>query len=661
MSAETAGHDSVGEFVPQDVFPNPLERAQDELADAFRSLAEQFAPGAASADWPDWPMYPSSDNPMPKLLRVGSYSRNRYPILVPALGEGHLALGRPELARHWVVPPDFGVGKKDRRNGATLQVTARDAQADAAQKEAQLNRQRLSELAAERPTATAAAVDLMARTVASMSPGSVSLTVYDPHDQGRAFRGFSPLAEHGLYNFVGLGEGRLSQLLEQLNGELEYNNTWVLQGFPSMRALVDITHQQAAMPWRLVAIFGNGETLSKADARYLNNVVKHGPACGISLITHGLDVPDYPPGMYGLHRVQFEGSQATVSTLKQIKFTLDGMPPPAAVRNASLAAVPKQRRDSVDPEPLADLPPADEYDYFLPGRRYSEAVDGLAAGVLKAREYLRGFEQLHPFLTANVLDAQLGRSERRFKVLLEAAGNDKAMLQEARATLTGPWSTTAERMAAWAALDLVRSAPGHRLIKTAVPALANLSITGPAAIEKLSELVGFTKQHNWQELPEDMQGPVWQRLPLDPPAWAFQLVADHGSRPSMLPNARRKAREALQNDVEAAFNCSLQDEDGRIDRELFNCLVECRLLQLHQFGSASPVVRELLTRRAHRHLEAIAPHEIPPLALPYYESCMQHLAYIGRIPTIRERLSERLGGAASAGEVQAEPNGPEER
>ncbi|GIF79724.1 cell division protein FtsK [Catellatospora bangladeshensis] len=219
------------------------EREGAKLTAALSGLAEAAAPGTAGSPWAQWRpgMKPDQQAGLaPGLLRIGTLSHaaeRTVPALVPLLDTAHLAVSGD------------ATGTADGLIGAVL-----------------------------------------LRALASVPPGAVRISVYDPGQLGGALAGLAPLSPAGLISF--LGPGGLAPLLDDLAEQIRRINENVLGGvYLSVAELAAETGRRPE-PWRVAVLLAdpNGAELTRAERAQLDRVARTGVAAGVHLISRGIEL-----------------------------------------------------------------------------------------------------------------------------------------------------------------------------------------------------------------------------------------------------------------------------------------------------------------------------------------------------------------------------------
>jgi hypothetical protein len=627
------GHAEVlGNIAPH--IPSPAISARNELAGTLLANAETWAHGPGSVGWNQWPEDIDNANlpRVPGLVRIGTKVETDLPLLVPVLGEGHLVVGNPSLLIP-VRPKEVSglpIGE--------LKEAGRQAELHAAEQ----NRVRLRALQSERLVAAAISRNLMTRTFATMPSGTVRATVYDPAGWGKEFREFAPLAQHGLYDIV--GSSGLPKLLAELEADILQMNGSDLGGYANFRELA-AAGGPLPRPWRLVTLLGYRDVLKAEDQRRLNAIMRQGVDCGVSFIVHGFQTKEQP----STHRVRLstDGRNAATTSVGKLTIVLD-QPAPTRVaqRVARAAAQPATPWDSA----ATRIRPVFASDGSLPGAHYRSEIASRQYAERYATETMRTFRETFPLLTPTFLN-EFAPSLGTYLAFADRAAEDPAFArQSARSAFEN--GSAIEQLEAWAMLQLLRSTPGNtRAHVTQIGRGGTASHIIGIRTRQLIQNVAITAHHGQEMLPELVRPYIGQYLHEDPPGYAFQLVAGIATRGSIgsRPETPR-ALESVAYHLEQTYSCVLRDQSGQVaNQPLTECLIECEMLRLYGFETASDPLRVLLAQRAHRRLQRVDREEVPVTALPYYNDCLTYFTEKmgGPIPTISEKAMRAIGGAAS--------------
>ncbi len=609
--------------------------------DALRlQAAELWAPGAASAGWRDWEAAVAklpATTALPGLVRVGT-TESGVPYLTPLLGEAHVSIGDTALlerTRPRVMPPRLPVSQ------------VKQWQRDANRWYAATEQGRLEALEAERTIAVGAARGLIARSVASLAPGTVDVTIYDPRGRGEGFRDLAAMGQAGQSQIV----GDIERLLRGLERHIVAMNGELLDGYPTMRSQVSHTGRPGRR-WQLVVLFGHNERLSPEGQGRLQTIIEQGVACGISLVTHGLEVEPAPR----INQLSVQRDlTARASGSGPEWFTLDPPPPSAVLQSAAQAAVPTgptrlrmpRVREVSEGLAVATTPGR----RLLPGAHYRRIMAARAARAADVARTAQQFEAAHPFLSPDYLRA-FEDSALPYLEFARAAAHDPA---EARRLAASPPHGNDEqmlvsRLQAAAMLDLLTDTPGHTRERFTQINHGRLGDFLP----KLADIVRTTPLHGIGLLPKDMQAYIGAHLPTDVPAYVFQLVAGLGNHAGgRLPRpGATEARDATLFHLEKTYDVPLRGgEDTATDlanRALADCLIECELLRLYDFANAPPELQALLAQRAQRRLLAVPDAVVPTFAQQFRGQCLQFLeARGGPVLSRTARTVQAVGGLAS--------------
>ena len=636
----------MGSAMPAE-FMHPVAAERAYTDSLLEQAAGHWAPGPGSVDWQDWAQATKeqADTALPGLVRIGTTERG-VPYLTSLLSEGHVAVGDSALL---VPTPTPVIGRVD-----VSKVNLVKKQAEAAWRAAEHTRRgRLEE---ERQLAVGITQGLIVRSIASLAPGTVSVTVYDPRSRGRDFRWLAPMNEGGQMGLRITGLNDLSTLLRSLDGRITAMNGGLLRGNPSLRAQI-IREGVGQRPWRIVVLLGNNERLSAENQERLQAVVEQGPACGISLIVHGFDIGKHPH----VSRLALgaDGS-AHASNSGPMRFSPDAPPPPEVMVQAAAGTI--RHPDSVLVRPYAPaLPTGLQVDGVGEGRRlrpgvhYRHITAERHAREAQVAALMEEFEAAHPALSPNSL-AALESSRHGY---LDFANRAAAWPAEARARLNSRQSgadLVVERLDGWAMLELLTDVPGHGrewLTRINKGTLSGGDIDG--YVRGAIDLVQMTRAPGLDTVPIEARGYIARRLPADIPPYIFQLVADLGATSGQsLPRAQAdRAWEATVTHLEQTYGVQLHransQPDGQLaDRALAECLIECELLRLYDFAQAAPELRVLLAQRAHRRLRAVK--DVPTFAQSLRRECLEFLEAAGG-PVLSRRHRAALAAGSAAAEA----------
>jgi hypothetical protein len=141
----------------------------------------------------------------------------------------------------------------------------------------------------------------------------------------------------------------------------------------------------------------------------------------------------------------------------------------------------------------------------------------------------------------------------------------------------------------------------------------------------------------------------------DPPAYAFQLVADHATHSTLVPGSEtgheNAALYATVTHLEDTYGVRLRAENGEVaNQHLLEALIECEVIRL--YAASDPAVPEptldAVVRRSHRRLERVPRGDLPEGAQRFYDACMDRLKIIGRIDNWRETATVAAATALQA-------------
>jgi hypothetical protein len=648
--------------------PSPLELEQNALYRDIAVAQRQLAPGSARAPWSAWNRTPERRSAVPTLVRIGRDVNLDAPALVPLLGEGNIQIGDPENT-HLQRPAPIPRGTPLATRGALLEQHRLDAVVE--------NANRGKRRGVEHHTAVEVAKGLITRSLNTMHPGAVRVSLYDSQSIGHDFVALSPLTEHkpSLLD-VRTQPSQLSGLLQEVMSEIADTNTRMLRGYPSMRALIEAGHP-LPKPWRVVTLLGSGEELNAQEVRMLRQAMQYGPECGISFIVHGFDLGSEPAAenvmLYmdpaQLHRGRYAPHTGRVSTVDGRTITLDPAP------SNQLIAATSARSASIytPPEPNGQrghIPNQQQYAQNLPSVQYRAIVDERERRVAAADANMQAFYNTRPLLQPAVLQREVVPSQQSYVQMATraAASGWRAFREVWKSFGQNSEATTAQQLQAWAAMELLRHAPGNRLASVASAAnSAHAETLIRHNLTAVADLVGVTTQHGHDSMPNDMRDYIGQYLHDEPPAWALQIVLDEildAHWRVRASNSIRKAVppaiiDALCTDLEATYNVRLRQGRQVEDQNLVTCLAQCRLLELYDFHSATPELRTLLVRRVHRDLEGFTPEQLPEGARGIHAAALRHLEAIGGpILTAKEKLARAAGALITPKETaeETEPN-----
>jgi hypothetical protein len=619
--------------------PDPLLQEQALLDHTLAQAAEFWAPGPASAAWENWPndAEPQPDIAVPGLVRIGT--RAGQPMLTPLLGEKHLVIGNPAL----LTPARL-------RKVQTKEVAlVKKLKADAAEEYRVKEATRRHHLENERALAISVSQNVITRSIASMPPGTVDLTVVDSRDRGQAFRGFAPMGQAGRFRVT--PPERVPELMRSLDEQIIALNSGGLGGYSTLRS--QIRHEgTGAYPWRIVVLLGYNEMLTLTDSDRLRNIMQQGTAAGISMIVHGFETPNTPE----VNRLGWaDGRQVRTSVTNGWRFRLDPTVPETITRQVALRAAQQLEgplRASVPIRPPRSLDmAADPRLVPLPGANYEALLGRRADARRAATETMRTLEREHPLFTGEALTG-LGVSAENYPAFANLAARDPAL---ARYRLSHPdvegGMPQLAALESWAMLQLLSRTPGHTRDWLAQ---ASRSAHAPGPEHNpglLIDAVRITRWHGQHLIPERARDYVLQYVGEDPPAYAFQLVADLGDAARNILAVKpfaKEARDATLYHLEQTYAVRLRDDEGRVDSRLVDALTECEILRLYDFQNATPELRILLAQRAHERFAAITADELPPEAHKLYAACQTFLQERGG-----PLLSQTQKAGRAAGELAA--------
>ncbi|MFI5584743.1 FtsK/SpoIIIE domain-containing protein [Amycolatopsis sp. NPDC051758] len=138
-----------------------------------------------------------------------------------------------------------------------------------------------------RPTIDGIVQNLLIRLLSTFEPGAVRVHLWDVGQLTAILPDLYPLSSTSALSLY--DPGRLEDLLDELAGHIRrIHATGMAAGFTSLREIRKAT-QQRGEPFRIVVLYGNGETLEPERARDLKRVASGALAAGICLIM--VDVP----------------------------------------------------------------------------------------------------------------------------------------------------------------------------------------------------------------------------------------------------------------------------------------------------------------------------------------------------------------------------------
>lgn len=296
----------------------------------WRELALAAAPGAASASWADWPADVEPSGPC--LYRIGTVAGN-VPALVPLLDAGHLRITGPA-----------------------------DAVVDA----------------------------LLVRIIATTSPGSVRVSLYDPRRLGAGLGGFHALSRPGLLTVYGVEE--FKDLLGLLDRTIRRIQRDVLGGGHASLAEVAAATGRRPEPWHVVIVQSPVRGFRDDEVAHLDSVVHAGAACGIHVVCRDVPVGDAP----GIETVEVDAGGRAVTSMTGGMPVSPEAPPPELVRAVCERAA-RWAGIERDPPRFAEL---------IPHRMWSESsAPGVAAPV---GEDVDRYEPVEVFLGDDPVHALVG-------------------------------------------------------------------------------------------------------------------------------------------------------------------------------------------------------------------------------------------------------------
>ncbi|HEX7963408.1 MAG TPA: hypothetical protein VF466_02355 [Candidatus Saccharimonadales bacterium] len=586
---------------------DPVLVRQQEFAGTLVACAEAWAPGRGVAPWDQWAnLRADSDTPrstMPRPVRIGINPETHMPVLVPTLADGHLLLGDPALARPVRPRSMAGIPMNEQRQ-------AKIRFEEQARVENQ-NRQR--RLAQEAGIAGKIARNLVVRTAAVMAPGSLKVTVLDAHGTG-AFEDMQPDENKGLVTIA--APGSLHEVLQGLRiGITQANNKWLPPGM-SMRDLLE-RGDNLPTPWQLVVILGRGNGLDEYEREALVDVMQRGPAAGVSLILHGLDIkpPEnvYPISWDAQRRLWHTGANG------DIPFRMDAPAPRPHASDTAKRALRQGPYTPWRPEGHGRWPQA---------QRYRNLVTRAVGNIAGAEAERADFRQRYAFSTPEMLTATAEGEEAYLQTANQVVANPNQLSGLVR-TAFGPDGTLLQRGHAWALLQLVQELPGMTvgtLTRTRFGMAAKAFLAQHS--EALPQAVAVTQHHGQHLLPERMETYIAQYLPQEPPSWAFLLTADaaFAGRMARQPH-QQQARAAIALHLESTYGLEplLDDRGNFADPALSAALAECELMHLYDMSRAEPALQLALARRAEDRLALVDRETLPAGAQITYDLALKRL------------------------------------
>jgi hypothetical protein len=579
---------------------------------------------------------------------------------MPAAGESHILLGDPELLRPTAkgkVPPNTGLTeiKKVKADLATAYQAAET--------------RRLAALQDERFEAVALMRGVMLRTIATMRPGSVRIALCDPN-MGADFRDFSPMGNidgqgHGLYTVDGTLHRHLTRLVNfiaSVDSEL--------QGASSVRELA--AANAMSRPFVLAVILGAGQRMTEETADLMRTVVNDGPAHGVTLLTHGLNLSSRVSPVHRIRHV-VKGGRRDGRLASAAAGNIAFWPDPSAPQNLVGATVhtivntERARRNTQNLLPAGDAAATEEAPSApspapaaantepaeLPGVVYNRAVTRAVREAITVTNAVSTFRAQFPLLEPGVSGA-FNHSYGAYLQYIDTVAADRAQL---RGDLGHSRNVDIlQRLQTCAAADLVSDSPGDPITKARrLRSAAENALLLEQNMAGLIQTVAITAVHGREHLPEEVREWASQGLQEDPPAYAFQLVADRatgndrhvGDAGGHTPQALR----ATLTHIERTYGVQLHDGAYITNQPMLEALIECEVARL--YGADQPQVPnevlDLIVRRSHRRLEAVSRDDLPPFAHQFYDVVMARLEVIGRIDNFGEKASKLGHGALALG------------
>ena len=618
---------------------DPVLVREAEFAQTLVNCAEAWVPGRGTATWDRWAdLRAESDTPrstIPRPVRIGTNPETHMPVLVPTLADGHLLLGNPALARPVRPRSMAGIPMNEQRQ-------AKKRFEEQARIENQNRRRRLAE---EASVAGKVARNLIVRTAAVMAPGSLKVTVLDAHGAG-AFEDMQPDENNGLVTIA--APGSLQSLLDDLRiGITRTSNSSLAYG-TSMRDLVERGDELPA-PWHLVAILGRGEGLDADDREALADVLRRGPAAGVSLILHGLDIK--PPE--NVHPISWDSQRRLWHTPANgdVPFQMDSPAPRPHARNTAERALRKGPYTAWRPEGHGRWPHAE---------RYRNLVTRAMGNIAEAEAERADFRERYSLSTPEMLTATADAEETYLQTANQVVASPDQLPGLVRAAF-GPDGSSLQRGQAWALLQLVQDLPGitaGALTRTRFGTAAKAFLARQS--EALPQAVAVTRRHGHHLLPEQMETYIGQHLPQEPPSWAFLLVADaaFAGRMARQPN-QQQARAALALHLESTYGLEplLDDRGNFTNPALSAALAECELMHLYGMPEADPALQLALARRAEDRLVRVDRDALPAAAQITYDLALKRLQE-ARDTALRARAQRRARVSGWVGAVgRRQPDG----
>lgn len=623
--------------------PTPVEACVARFQAALVTAAAEQAPGPSSAPWANFVV--TADRLAPGLVSVGE-TWGGAPALTPFLGETHITIGNPALLVPVKVPT--APSKVRVRNAHEYDKALEGQQADARLQ----NQLRLSQLRQEHQTVVDIAVPIATRVLASLQPGTVRLTVCDQHSRGKDFFGFTPLGKESAIDGkpVFSVTDNPSTLLAELSAEIDNTRSSHLDGSPTMRH--QAMNDRLMKPWRVVVLMGDckpkgpqGQLLDPETQRLLDKVIEDGPACGISLIYHG-----YAPSRTdGVNRLIYNPTDGTYTTsaVKHLPFAKDKRPSQEFVVLASRIIAEEADKQGEINTPSS--PPV-KIAANTSGAGYAAMVRENLAEIERAKELEARHHKVFPWLNPDTL-AAISNDERPYHqavVIVASSGVDDLRKPKEDSPI--------DQLQIEALLRLGGSRLANVAAKIGILHTSRNS-TVRRHMQNMAQLVGITSRHGQEAIGTAMQPYIEYFLQPDPPAWAFQLVSDEIIQRGWRADspADQAIIDHVLTDITTAFGLepgALHDDRGRINRELATSLARCRMLQLYDFANAPEPVRVMLTRYTEHAIELPDPDQMPAAARPIYDQHAGHLDKIGRIPTVRQRLTAAIGALSTPTETE---------
>ncbi|AIJ20447.1 FtsK/SpoIIIE domain-containing protein [Amycolatopsis methanolica] len=274
----------------------------------LRDLVARVAPGPASLPPSAWLGRPGRE-PLkpPPLWRIGSSTMDDsgpFPVMVPLLDDSHLAI--------------------------TTAVRGRAAVESLIE-------------------------GLLLRVLSTMELGSVRIHLWDVAQLTAVLPSLYPLSRTSAVTLY--DPDQLGVLLDEVTGHIRRIHAHTMQaGHTSLRGLRDQLGQRVE-PWRIVVLFGNGETWAPEPLRELKRIAGAALAAGISLIT--VDIPTILGGAFENIRMLDEHHAATSMTGPNLVVDLDPPVPSAEVSAAASRLADAIVEKQGGPRSFRDLLPAE--------------------------------------------------------------------------------------------------------------------------------------------------------------------------------------------------------------------------------------------------------------------------------------------------------------